>query len=74
MPTNCFLRAGGVEYVGVRDGYKVWRSRSEDRYYTWDSLHGEVEAYDKRGRHVAVLHAISGVRTGTAKPGRKINV
>lgn len=74
MPEGCFLRSSGVEYFGMRDGRRVWRSRTEDRYYTWDSLHGEIEAYDKRGRHVAVLDAIRGTTIKTAEPGRKINV
>lgn len=75
MPNGCFLlQRGDVEYFGMRDSRKVWRSRVESRFYTWDSLHGEVEAYDRRGRHVAVLDAFSGKKIKTAEPGRKINV
>ena len=58
----------------MRGDYKVWRHRVEKRYYTWDSLHGHIEAYDKRGRHVAVLDAFTGRRIGTAVSGRSIDV
>jgi len=44
------------------------------RLYTWDGLHGEIEAFNSRGMHVAVLDAVTGVPIKNAVPGRKINV
>jgi hypothetical protein len=41
---------------------------------TWDSLHGEIEAFDLRGRHVGVLDAITGVMIKEARIGRRIRV
>lgn len=72
VPRDGFLSR--QERVGLRGGRMVWRSRSEDRYYTWDPLHGEVEAFNRRGRHVGVLHAYTGVMIGDAVPGRRIDV
>ncbi|MFN9019557.1 MAG: colicin E3/pyocin S6 family cytotoxin, partial [Pseudanabaena sp.] len=37
--------------VGVEGQRKVYYDSQEDRYYTWDSLHGELEVFNKRGRH-----------------------
>jgi len=62
------------EYFGVRDGRKVWRSLDGERYYTWDSLHGEFEAFNKRGMHLGVVDTITGIALKPAIKGRKINV
>jgi hypothetical protein len=74
IPPDCFLHGPEVEYLGFRYGAKRWRHRTESLLYTWDALHGHIEAFNRRGRHVAVLHAISGVKIGTAVPGRRIDV
>jgi hypothetical protein len=52
----------------------VWRSQDRERYYTWDALHGEIEAFDKRGMHPGVVDTITGVALKPAIKGRKINV
>lgn len=72
IPPDCFLRR--QEYLGFKRGQRVWRSREEKRLYTWDSLHGHIEAYSDRGRHVGVLDPVSGVRIGKAIPGRRVDV
>ncbi|MDR2615757.1 MAG: hypothetical protein LBC28_04165 [Oscillospiraceae bacterium] len=41
--------------VGGRQTYRV-----NDRYYQWDELHGEIEVYNKRGKHIAALHDVTG--------------
>jgi hypothetical protein len=46
----------------------------ERRLYTWDALHGHVEAFNLRGRHVAVLDAFTGATIGEAVLGRRIDV
>ncbi|WP_352231166.1 colicin E3/pyocin S6 family cytotoxin [Actinomycetospora sp. NBRC 106378] len=74
IPPNSFLKGQSVEYLGYRGGRQVWRSTTEKRLYTWDDLHGHVEAFNLRGRHVAVLDAVHGVMIGEAIAGRKINV
>ena len=41
---------------------------------TWDSLHGEVEVYNRRGRHVGTKDATTGVWIKNAVRGRRIDV
>lgn len=71
-PPNCYLNR--QEYFGVREDRQVWRSKDNERYYTWDSLHGEIEVFNKRGRHLGSLDAISGKTIKDAVKGRKINL
>ena len=42
--------------------------------YTWDSLHGEIEVFDRRGHHLGAAHPVSGVLFKGAVKGRKIDV
>lgn len=44
------------------------------RLYTWDAFHGEIEVFNKRGRHIAVLDAVTGENIKDAVKGRKIEV
>lgn len=53
IPAYCFLHR--CQFWKVVDGKKVWRSTSNDQFYTWDSLHGEVEVFNKRGRHLGAM-------------------
>jgi len=41
---------------------------------TRDGLHGEIEAFDTRGRHIAVLDSVTGVRIRGPVRGRWIDV
>ena len=61
------------EVVGIEGGRKVFRSPDGERYYTWDSLHGEVEAFNKKGKHLGVLCPITGELTKPAVKGRRIS-
>ena len=45
------------DYVGYIYGERRWRDPRDQRLLTWDGLHGEIEAFDARGRHIAVLDA-----------------
>jgi hypothetical protein len=49
-----------MESLGFIHGNKLWRSKDRQRYYTWDSLHGEIEVFNSRGRHLGALDAVSG--------------
>jgi hypothetical protein len=62
------------DYLGYRYGERRWRDSAARRLLTWDSLHGEIEAFDLRGRHVGVLDAITGVMIKEARIGRRIRV
>ena len=70
IPHPSFL--DGMEYFGVRGGQKVWRSPDAQRYYTWDALHGEIEVFTKRGKHLGALHAVTGALLKPAVKGRSI--
>lgn len=71
-PNPCFLDE--QTKFGVRGGNQIWISPDKSRYYTWDSLHGEIEVFDKRGWHLGSLDAISGTFIKNPVKGRKINV
>lgn len=61
-------------YLGFIYGERRWRNVQDDLIYTWDALHGEIEAYDRRGRHLGVLDAVSGEPIKPARKGRRIRV
>jgi hypothetical protein len=61
-----------LEYLGCPQGRR--RYRSDDRIYEWDSLHGELEVYNKRGRHLGVLDGVTGEEIKSAVRGRRIDV
>jgi hypothetical protein len=64
----------GFEYLGYINGNRLWRSDCGARLYTWDALHGEVEVFNGRGRHLGVMHAVNGAWIKPAVKGRKIDV
>jgi hypothetical protein len=51
-----------------------WRSKDKQRYYTWDRLHGEIEAFNSRGRHLGALDAQTGVLIKDPRKDRRIDV
>jgi hypothetical protein len=71
VPANSFLHH--QEYLGWF-GAKRWRSQDGEHLYEWDSHHGHVEVYTKRGLHVAVFDGVTGVKIGDPVRGRKIDV
>jgi len=62
------------DYLGAKNGERRWRSSDGNRIYTWDSLHGEIEAFNKRGRHLGAIDPVSGATIKPAIPGRTIDV
>lgn len=71
IPDDCFLR--NLKQIGVFSGRKTWSNEVGTRFYQWDSLHGEVEVYNKRGRHLGVQDA-NGVLIKEPIKGRRIDV
>lgn len=59
--------------LGAFNGQKRWRSADNKRIYTWDSLHGEIEVFNKRGKHLGVLNPQGDFIKEPIK-GRKIDV
>ena len=62
----------GCRRVGIEAGRQVYKNEEDNIYYTWDSLHGEVEVFDKNGRHLGAACPISGVLLKPAIRGRRI--
>jgi hypothetical protein len=60
--------------LGYVRGQQRWTSDRGRRIYTWDALHGEVEVFNARGKHIGVMHATSGDWIDDAVPGRTIDV
>jgi hypothetical protein len=50
---------------------KRWKD-SDGNIYEWDSLHGRVEVFDKRGHHKGEFDADSGERTKPANPEYRV--
>lgn len=44
------------------------------RYFEWDHTHGDIEVYDKRGRHLGSMDPVTGHMSKPAVPGRKIEL
>lgn len=59
--------------IGAVKGQKRWKSVDNNRIYTWDSLHGEIEVFNKRGFHLGVLNP-NGDLIKDAIKGRRIDV
>ena len=72
IPVPSFLDT--CEYLGAFSGQKRWRSPDRKRLYTWDSLHGEIEVFNKRGKHLGALDAVTGRLTKDPVSGRSIDV
>lgn len=64
----------GYEYLGAFNGVRRWRSLDRSRLYTWDSLHGEVEVFTRRGHHLGALDVTHGHQIKPAVKGRRIDV
>lgn len=71
IPRPSYLDA--CQYIGFLYGRKRWRSHDGQRLYEWDDLHGEIEVYNRRGKHLGVLDA-SGKMISDPVLGRTINV
>lgn len=50
------------------------RSGSGLRFYRWDYTHGDIEVFDKNGKHLGSMDPSSGAMTKPAVPGRRIDV
>jgi hypothetical protein len=72
VPSDSFLR--GLKPWRTIEGRKAWRSRTGHHIYMWDSLHGEVEVFDPRGRHLGVFDPVTAAMIKGPVPGRSIDV
>jgi Cytotoxic len=74
QPEDSFLK--NLRVFGIRGGKKVWGEGegSKARYYTWDGLHGEVEVYNHRRRHLGVMDPVSRRFIKDAVEGRTLEL
>lgn len=72
IPRPSFLDT--CDYLGYIYGERRWRDSVNRRLLTRDSLHGEIEVYDLRGRHVAALDAMTGEPIKQGRNGKRIRV
>jgi len=60
--------------IGAPGGRPRWRSPDGTRLYEWDSLHGEIEVYSERGKHLGAINGRTGFRIKDPQRGRRIDV
>lgn len=57
----------------VEGGRQYYFDPEEQRYYSWDSLHGEFEVFDRRGLHLGSVCPQTGITIKPAVRGRRFN-
>jgi hypothetical protein len=62
------------EYLGFMYGERRWRSKDGKRLFTYDDLHGEIEVFTSRGRHLGAADVITGAYIKEPVKGRRIGV
>ena len=74
IPADSFLHR--IEVFGVRARRRIWRDGTgrNARYYTWDGLHGEVEVFNGREKHLGAVDAVSGVFIKEPVEGRTLGL
>ena len=58
----------------ARKGQPRWRNATRDRLYEWDGVHGELEVYNNRGRHLGAVNPETGKFSKPPVKGRRIHV
>lgn len=58
IPKPSFLDR--MQALGAINGERRWRSLDGKRLYTWDALHGEIEVFNTRGKHLGALDPLTG--------------
>lgn len=61
-------------YLGYIHRERRWRSPDGRHLMTWDNLHGEIEVFSSRGKHIGTRDAITGRWIKDPVPGRWIDV
>lgn len=56
------------------NGRKTSGQGSDRRYYEWDYTHGDIEVYDRRGRHLGSMNPSTGEMYKPPVPGRKVDL
>lgn len=62
------------KFQPYRDGTKTNGQSGKDRqYYQWDRTHGDIEVYDRRGRHQGSMHPETGEMYKPPVSGRTLS-
>lgn len=72
LPIPKFSILDNCRVAEIEAGCRVYKDDSENIFYTWDSLHGELEAFNKNGRHLGAVCPHTGVSIKAAVKGRRI--
>jgi hypothetical protein len=72
IPADSYLFSS-CESLGAFNGKRRWRSLDGKKYFEWDTLHGEIEVYNRRGKHLGVLDAYGNI-IKDAVEGRTITI
>lgn len=62
------------EYLGFVHGERRWRSQNRKRLYTWDAVHGEVEAFNARERRLGAFDPMTEALIKEPVQGKRIDV
>lgn len=60
--------------LNAGNGRKTSGQGSDRRYYEWDYTHGDIEVYDRRGRHLGSMNPSTGEMYKPPVPGRKVDL
>lgn len=71
LPKNSVLE--GLECC-YKNGQRLWKRQDGKRYFTWDGLHGEIEIFNRRGKHLGAMDPVTGRMTKDAVEGRTLDV
>jgi hypothetical protein len=63
-----------MDRLGFVRGQLLWASPNRKRLYTWDGLHGEIEAFNRRGVHMGALDPLTGVFIKGEDKRKKLDV
>ena len=63
----------GFRVVGIEGGRKIFKDDSEGLFYSWDSMHGELEVFNKKGLHLGAACPQTGVIVKPPVKGRRIS-
>lgn len=56
----------------VKPKNRRMRWKDKNFIYEWDSFHGKIEKYDKRGKHLGEFDHLTGEQTKEADPTREV--
>ena len=73
MPPDCILHDKSKFTKVHKNGRGRWKDK-DGFLYEWDALHGEIEVYNPKGKHIDVLDKNGKQKNKNVEKGRKIDV